>query len=96
MKSTTTVRRAVLTIIGVFITIAAVALGLAAAASKPTVAAPTITATPANPASSTTASFSFTGPAGATFQCQLDSTPVATCTSPKTYSVAASTHTFQV
>lgn len=102
MKSTTTVRRVVLTIIGVFVTLAMAAggIGIQLAASKTTLAAPTITSQPANPTSVTSASFSFTGPKGAIFQCQLDSTPTFTiCTSPKSYLaplLAEGSHAFQV
>jgi hypothetical protein len=60
-------------------------------------AAPTITISPANPTNSTSASFSFTGEAGATFQCQLDGGAFAACTSTKSYSgLSAATHTFKV
>jgi hypothetical protein len=60
-------------------------------------AAPAITASPPNPSNSTAPSFSFTGEAGATFQCQLDGGGFSACTSPKAYSgLSASSHTFQV
>ena len=97
MSSATTVRRVVLPIIGAFIA-ATVAFGLAAAAaSKPTVAAPTITSTPANPAASTSATLRFTGPSGATFQCLLDAATFATCVSPKSYTgLGQGAHTFKV
>ncbi|TMJ96235.1 MAG: hypothetical protein E6G67_05335, partial [Actinobacteria bacterium] len=56
--------------------------------------APAITASPANPTTSTSASFSFTGEASATFQCQLDSGGYSACTSPKSYSgLADGSHT---
>jgi hypothetical protein len=60
-------------------------------------AAPTITVGPTGLTNQTSASFSFTGEAGATFQCALDGAAFAACTSPKTYSgLADGAHTFQV
>ena len=100
MNTTTNVRRVVLTVIAVFMTLAVAAggIGIQLAASKTALAAPNITSKPTNPAASTTAAFSFTGLAGATFQCQLDSAPTcALCISGKTYSgLAQGSHTFQV
>jgi hypothetical protein len=100
MNSTTNVRRVVLTIIGVLLAVAVASgdIGIQLAASKTAPAAPTITSKPTNPAASTTATFTFTGPSGATFQCQLDSAPTfASCPSGKTYSgLSQGSHTFQV
>jgi len=98
MKPTTSVRRVILSIIGVLLAVAVATGGTGIQlAAKTTLAVPTITAKPANPAASTTAAFSFTGPTGATFQCQLDATAFATCTSPKTYSgLSQGSHTFLV
>jgi hypothetical protein len=79
-----------------------VALGLVATATAvvsaaTTVASPTITGQPANPTSNTDASFSFAGPSGAAFLCQLDTAVYATCKSPKTYkSLAQGAHVFRV
>jgi hypothetical protein len=58
----------------------------------------TISAGPANPTSSTAASFSFasTEP-GSTFECRLDGAAFAACTSPQGYSsLSEGSHTFQV
>jgi hypothetical protein len=60
-------------------------------------AAPTLTSTPNNPSNSAAPSFSFTGEAGATFQCQLDGGALAACTSPKSYTgLTAGSHTFKI
>ncbi len=62
----------------------------------------TISANPADPSNSASASFSFTGsdPGGSGvtgFQCQLDGSSFSTCTSSNTYpSLADGTHSFQV
>ena len=58
----------------------------------------TITASPPNPTTLTTASFSFTSnQAGSTFRCTLDAAAAAACTSPQSYSgLAAGSHTFSV
>src|SRR5205085_1173274 len=63
--------------------------------SAPTV---TITAQPANPTNSTSASFSFTSSkTGSTFQCKLDGGTNTSCTSPVSYTgLAAGSHTFTV
>jgi hypothetical protein len=62
-------------------------------------AAPAITANPPGLSSSGSASFSFTGEAGATFECELDGIGFGTslCTSPRAYSgLGDGSHTFGV
>src|SRR2546428_434450 len=58
----------------------------------------TLTASPPDPTTLTTASFSFTSDnAGSTFLCSLDSDPAASCTSPQSYSgLAVGSHAFTV
>jgi hypothetical protein len=57
-----------------------------------------ITSGPADPTTSTSASFSFTATeSGSTFQCKLDSGAYAACASPKAYTgLSAATHSFSV
>jgi hypothetical protein len=82
---------AVLGVLGV----ATVTVAIASATGS--LAAPTITAKPTDPTSSTSASFSFTGPSGASFQCKLDSGSFSSCSSPKSYSgLSGGSHTFRV
>lgn len=60
-------------------------------------AAPAITSAPAAKHLSTTASFSFTGAAGATFECRVDAAAFAACASPHTASgLKTGAHTFDV
>jgi hypothetical protein len=60
-------------------------------------APPTITSFPANPTNQTSATFAFTGEAGASFLCSLDGAAFAACTSTKSYGgIAAGSHTFRV
>jgi hypothetical protein len=58
----------------------------------------TITASPANPTTQTTATFSFnSSKTGSTFACKLDLGTAAACTSPQSYSgLAVGSHTFTV
>ena len=58
----------------------------------------TITAGPATPTNSTSATFSFTSTInGSIFTCKLDTAAAAACTTPKAYSgLAAGSHTFSV
>lgn len=60
--------------------------------------APAITGKPADPTSSTTAQFTFTGEGGAAFSCRLDSGAIDTgCPAAKSYAgVAPGSHTFKV
>jgi hypothetical protein len=86
-------------LLGVLVAIAAmVSVVVTGAFAAPTVSPPTITGTPANPTSSTSATFSFTGaPSGGSYQCKLDAAAFAACTSPKTYTgLVTGSHTFQV
>ena len=76
---------------------------LGAAPSDTTPPDTTITSNPSDPTSSTDATFEFTGTddvtaaASLTFECKLDASAFAACTSPKTYSaLAEGSHTFQV
>jgi hypothetical protein len=69
----------------------------AIALAAPAPATPTITGAPQNPTSSTSASFTFTGETGSTFECKLDASAYASCTSPKNYTgLSFSSHTFRV
>lgn len=57
----------------------------------------TITAGPSGSVTATGASFSFTATEAATFECSLDGSAFASCTSPKAYSgLGLGSHTFQV
>ena len=58
----------------------------------------TITAAPADPTNSTSASFSFTSnETGSSFECRVDGAVFGACSSPASYSsLAAGSHTFQV
>lgn len=57
----------------------------------------TLTAQPANPTNSTSATFSFTATEAGTFQCSLDGSAYTSCVSPKSYSgLATGSHTFSV
>lgn len=87
-----------LTLLGAFLMVAAV-VGVAwVAVAAPAVKEPTITAGPSGATTQTSASFSFSGTAGVTFQCSLDGVAFATCTSPKAYAgpLAQGSHTFKV
>jgi hypothetical protein len=61
-------------------------------------AAPSISSGPASPTNVTSASFQFSGEAGASFLCRLDGGAFAACASPQSYAgpLAAGSHTFQV
>lgn len=87
-----------LTLLGVFLLVAAVGSVAWVAVAAPPVKAPTITAGPSGSTTQTSASFSFTNSSGLTFQCSLDGAAFAACTSPKSYAgpLAQGSHTFQV
>ena len=58
---------------------------------------PTISSSPPDPSSSTSASFGFTGAPGVDFFCDLDGSGFAPCTNPTSYmGLAETSHTFQV
>ena len=59
---------------------------------------PTITSSPANPTSATSASFGFTDPeSGVSFECRLDGGSYSACPNPHSYSgLADGSHTFDV
>jgi hypothetical protein len=84
----------VVALLGVLGGVAVVALGAS------TVPAPTIVSkSPSvSPTSSTSETFTFSGaPASGGYQCSLDGSAFATCTSPKTYTgLASGSHTFQL
>ena len=58
--------------------------------------APTITSHPATITNETTPSFSFSGEAGASFQCRLGSDPFSACASPQGYNLSQGAYTFEV
>lgn len=97
MRGIKATRRSTAMLVGCALACMSILVGVQVAASKPAVAAPTITAKPADPAASTSATFAFTGPAGATFRCSLDGSSATSCVSPKLYSgLAQGGHTFKV
>jgi Concanavalin A-like lectin/glucanases superfamily/Bacterial Ig-like domain len=58
---------------------------------------PSIDSHPPSPTDSSTATFAFSGEAGASLSCRLDQGAFAACTSPRTYSgLADGTHAFEV
>ncbi len=59
--------------------------------------APTISSAPANPSNNASASISFSGGSGSTYQCKLDAGAYASCVSPYTpVSLGQGSHTFSV
>jgi hypothetical protein len=56
----------------------------------------TITAKPPALSNLSTVSFTFSGTTGSTFECSLDGSPFASCTSGQSWSVSEGTHTFLV
>jgi hypothetical protein len=84
-----------LTLLGVLILLVVAAAGYAVAAPRgPT---PTIASGPSGATSATSARFTFNGARGDTFECALDGSAFAACTSPKSYSgLRDGPHTFSV
>lgn len=71
--------------------------GAGNSAAKGGLAAPAITSGPAAFTTATNASFTFTGPSGASFQCSLGSAVFSSCATPVTYSgLVQGAHAFQV
>ena len=88
-----------LALTGLVLILAGGAMTAAVAAQKDSVATPTITSHPADPATATSATFGFTdSTSGVSFDCSLDGAAYAACTSPKTYAgpLAVAAHTFSV
>ncbi len=88
-----------LTLTAVVLIVAGGAVTAAVAANKDSVATPTITTHPTNPATATSATFGFTdSTSGVSFDCSLDGAAYAACTSPKTYAgpLAVAAHAFNV
>ena len=74
-----------------------VAVGVGAAFSQASLAAPTISSAPPAATTSRTATFVFTGPSGASFKCGLDAAATVACSSPRTYtSLTDGAHVFNV
>ena len=98
MRSSKSRRTPVLMLLAVLISASALLLTVTTVAdSKSSLAAPTITSAPTATTSSTSAAFAFTGPSGATFQCQVDTAAYVACSSPTSYAgLAAGTHAFGV
>lgn len=74
-------------------------IGLAAKSVPPatTVAPPTIVSAPDNPTYATTATFTYTGPTGATFRCRVDNTPFSVCSTGMLFDkLSRKTHSFDV
>ena len=93
----TSTRRAVLALIAAF---GALGGGYAVyAQAQPSVPPPSISGKPANPTTQTSASFSFSdSKSGVNFQCSLDGSQFAACSSPTNYPgpLSGGSHTFQV
>jgi hypothetical protein len=87
--------RSLVTLLGALVLGGIVVGGLALAAPAP--ASPTISSGPSNPTTSTSATFTFTGESGATFQCKVDAAAYGACSSPRTYTgLSFASHTFRI
>jgi hypothetical protein len=93
-----TARTTKFAIFGLFLVLIAGGATTVALAAKAAPSAPTIGSKPADPTNSTSATFTFTdSPSNLTFQCQLGTSAITSCTSPKTYpGLAQGTYNFQV
>ena len=76
----------------------ALSVGSASAAKPTPPATPVITSSPANPTTSTGATFAFSSTTpGASYRCALDAAPFTACSSPQTYAgLAVGAHQFRV
>ena len=97
MKTPKNARHTALALLGVFVALLVTVHGMPRASSGPSVVSPVITSRPADPSSSTTATFSFAALSGAGVRCARDGVAFSACVSPVTYSgLSQGRHTFSV